>query len=88
MHFVNDRIFERQYKKLSRAVREKVSERLHVLTAEDEFHSLLNNHKLNPPFVGYRSINVTGDYRLVYKRIDHDTWYLRAVGTHHQLFGT
>ena len=49
---------------------------------------LLNDHKLGPPFESYRSINITGDYRLVYKRINTDTYYLRAVGTHHQLYGT
>ena len=54
----------------------------------DEFNERLNNHKLNPPYESYRSINIAGDYRLVYKRIEKDAYYLRAVGTHHQLYGT
>lgn len=62
-------------------------ERLTLLVA-DERSPILNDHKLGPPYDGYRSINITGDYRLVYKKIDADTYYLRAVGTHHQLYGS
>lgn len=87
MQSVNDRIFERQYKKLDQALRDKMWERLFLLTA-DNLNPLLNDHKLGPPFESYRSINITGDYRLVYKRIEKDTYYLRAVGTHHQLYKT
>jgi len=87
MRFSTHREFERQAKKLPQDIRRKLWERVALMNT-DEFDPLLNNHKLNPPFEEYRSINVTGDYRLVYKRIDVDTWYFRAVGTHHQLFGT
>lgn len=87
MRFSEHRVFERQYKKLSDELRKKVGERLALLIA-DERNLLLNDHKLNPPFEGYRSINITGDYRLVYKKLARDVYFLRAVGTHHQLFGT
>lgn len=62
-------------------------ERLALLEL-DESNPLLNDHKLGPPYEECRSINITGDYRLVYKRLTADTYYLRAVGTHHQLYGT
>lgn len=87
MRSVNDRVFERQYKKLPQALRTKMWERLALLVA-DESHPLLDNHTLHHPFEGYSSINVTGDWRLVYKKLGPDTYYLRAIGTHHQLFGT
>ncbi len=87
MEFSTHREFERQAKKLSQDLRRKLWERI-ALMGTQEFNPLLNNHKLNPPWVGYRSINITGDYRLIYKRINTDTWYLRAVGTHRQLFST
>lgn len=78
--------FERQYKKLPHDVQRKVGERLDLLVFNERY-PLLNDHKLSPPYEGYRSINITGDYRLVYKKIGADTYYLRAVGTHHQLYG-
>jgi len=87
MRTVNDRVFRHQYKKLSRAVQDKMWERLALLIA-DESNPILHNHKLNPPYEGYWSINITGDYRLVYKKISADTYYLRAVGTHHQLYSS
>lgn len=86
MQSVNDRIFERQYKKLPQSLRDKMWERLSLLIADD-LNPLLNDHKLGPPYEAYRSINITGDYRLVYKYIGKDTYYLRAIGTHHQLYG-
>ncbi|MDP3646412.1 MAG: type II toxin-antitoxin system YafQ family toxin [bacterium] len=87
MQFPTHREFERRAKKLPQAIHEKVWQRI-TLMVVGEFNPILNNHKLNPPYEGYRSINITGDYRLVYKKLATDTYYLRAVGTHHQLFGS
>ncbi|HXK38804.1 MAG TPA: type II toxin-antitoxin system mRNA interferase toxin, RelE/StbE family [Candidatus Paceibacterota bacterium] len=87
MQFKRHREFKRQYKKLNRDIREKFEERLHLLVSDDR-HPLLDNHKLHHPYDGYSSINITGDWRLVYKKIGAETYYLRAVGTHHQLYGT
>lgn len=87
MRYTAHRQFERQSKKISQEMQAKMWERLTLLAAE-EFNPLLNNHKLHHPFEGYSSINITGDWRLVYKKLGPDTYYLRAIGTHHQLFGT
>ena len=87
MRTVDNKAFQRQYKKLSRALQDKMWERL-ALLIDDGSNPLLHNHKLNPPYEGYWSINITGDYRLVYKKMGKDTYYLHAVGTHHQLYGS
>ena len=87
MRVTTHRVFERQAKKLSKKLRAQMWERLALLEI-DEFNPLLNNHKLGPPYETYNSINITGDYRLVYKFLERDMYYLRAVGTHHQLYGT
>lgn len=87
MRTASSRTFDRQYKKLSRNLQEKMWQRLALLVAE-ESNPLLNNHKLGPPYETFRSINITGDFRLIYKKIDSATYYLRAVGTHHQLYGS
>ncbi len=85
MEIIEGRPFAKQFAKLPQNLRMKVRERVHMLVA-DSTHPLLNDHKLNPPYEGYRSINITGDFRLVYKKISDDTYYLRAVGTHHELY--
>ena len=87
MRFIEHRTFERQYKKLSREVQEKIGQRLALLVM-NERDPLLNAHKLHQPYDSYSSINITGDIRLVYRKLNAETFYLRAVGTHHQLFGT
>lgn len=87
MNFVTDRVFERQFKKMPASVREKLAKRLALLSV-DEFNQILQNHKLTAPYTTYRSINITSDWRLLYRRASADTLYLRAVGTHHQLYGT
>jgi len=51
-------------------------------------HPLLNNHPLHAPFEGSRSINVTGDYRAIFKYLEPDLVIFTRIGTHHQLFGT
>ena len=87
MHFGRNRVFKRQFQKLPPKLQDRVQERL-TMYIIDESNPLFNDHKLEHPYEGYRSINITSDYRLVYKRIDKNTYYLRAVGTHHQLYGT
>lgn len=87
MSIVRDRIFIKQMKKLPLHLRRQVRDRVQLLV-ENSANPLLNDHKLGPPYESYRSINITGDWRLVYKRIETDIYYLRAVGTHHQLYGT
>lgn len=86
MVIIRDRVFIRQMKKLPKPLRRQVFERVQLHT-KDNTNPLLNDHKLGPPYESYRSINITGDYRLVYKRVEKDTYYLRAIGTHHQLYG-
>ncbi|MDO8520818.1 MAG: type II toxin-antitoxin system mRNA interferase toxin, RelE/StbE family [bacterium] len=87
MSIVRDRIFIKQMKKLPAPLRRQVRDRVQLLV-ENSANPLLNDHKLGPPYASFRSINTTGDWRLVYKHIEADTYYLRAVGTHHQLYGT
>ncbi|MFZ2500906.1 MAG: type II toxin-antitoxin system mRNA interferase toxin, RelE/StbE family [Minisyncoccia bacterium] len=87
MEFDRHPIFKRQWQKLSQKLQAKTQDRL-LLLSLNEYNEVLNNHKLHPPFDAYRSINITGDLRLVYRRTDSRTLYLRAIGTHHQLYGT
>ncbi len=51
------------------------------------FDSLLHNHPLNGKYEGCRSINVTGDYRIIYTLEDEDTALLLTIGTHSELYG-
>jgi len=63
----------------------RVGERLELLVG-NEFDPLLNNHKLQGEDASYRSINVTGDVRIVYRKTSRDAYLLVAIGTHSELY--
>ena len=79
------RNFEKQYKKLEVSEKEKIKKRL-ALFIQDEFNPILNNHPLRGKYIGYRSVNITGDLRAIYKRISSDTRIFVAVNTHSNLY--
>lgn len=62
-------------------------ERLELFT-KDETHPLLDNHPLRFEWKGYRSINITGDYRLIFKKETDTLVRLEEVGTHSELYGS
>lgn len=79
------RTFEKQYKKLRKNEQHRVKERL-ALFIQDEFHPVLNNHPLRGKYQGYRSINMTGDLRAIYKHQSPDLRIFVTVDTHSNLY--
>lgn len=77
--------FTKDFKKLSPKIKAKFKERL-LLFEKDEFDTILNNHALKGTWVGYRSINVTGDIRAIFKR-DDDRVLFVAIDSHSNLYG-
>lgn len=73
-------IFDRKFTKQ----REKAPEKIRL--AFDEFNSLLDNHALKGEWAGYRSINVTGNWRAIFSKVENTVWFV-ALGTHPQLYG-
>lgn len=47
----------------------------------------LRDHALRGSWEGYRSINVGGDLRLIYRYIDPQHIVVVTIGTHSQLYG-
>ena len=86
MIILRSKRFIKQMATMPQHLRRRALERINLL-AKDESHPLLNNHELEGRYIGDRSINVSGDWRIVYTRIDPQTIYLRTIGTHHQLYG-
>ncbi len=82
VHFSKN--FLKQYKKL-RAIQKKIDERL-VLFRRNPHDSILNNHALGGEYKGYRSINITGDFRAIYEPFDHHTAFFITVDTHSNLY--
>jgi mRNA-degrading endonuclease YafQ of YafQ-DinJ toxin-antitoxin module len=60
------------------------------LFRDDQYHPTLRNHQLRKKLAGYRSIDVTEDWRAVFKEARSEeqiviTFHL--IGTHPELYG-
>jgi addiction module RelE/StbE family toxin len=56
------------------------------LFAENPTHPSLRNHLLMGKYAGFRSIDVTEDWRAVYRE-EPERFLFMEVGTHSQLYG-
>lgn len=78
--------FEKKYLKLQIKIRGRFRER-RDLFLNDQFHPLLDNYALHGEWEGYRSINVSGDFRAVFKQEGEVATFV-DIDTHHKLYGT
>ncbi len=85
MIIVYHKNFTKNFKKLSSTHKNKFYKR-QTLFEIDEFSPILNNHALTGKYKGYRSINVSGDLRAVFKRTNNDVMFVK-IGSHSKLYG-
>lgn len=85
MKISHDRGFKKDFQKLSQRIKEKFAERI-FLFEKDQFDPILNNHALRGKYSGYRSINITGDLRAIYKK-SSDEVIFTTIDSHSNLYG-
>ena len=78
------RRFKKQFKKIPKFAQDKFEEKLNLFLMEPN-HPTLRNHKLSGKYHSHRSINITGDYRLIFS-YTKTTLDLEFIGTHSQLY--
>ena len=76
--------FSKQYAKSNNKVKTAFNSRL-KLFLQNPHQPLLRNHALTGSYKGYRSINVTGDWRAIYSE-KNGIIIFEALGTHSQLY--
>lgn len=86
MRFLPSAEFKKKLKKASQRLKHRIDERL-VIFRLDPQNQILNNHPLHGEYDGHRSIDITGDIRLVYRFVDDQIALLVRFGTHHELYG-
>jgi len=79
------RDFKKQFQKLPKKIQNCFRERLEIFL-NNKFHPLLNNHRVEKRFPGCRSINVTGNYRAIFKETSDDSITFILIGTHSELY--
>lgn len=81
--------FLKQHKKSPKKIQQAWEEKLEFFI-KNKFHPLLNNHQLTGEYKGYRSINVTGDWRAIFfETVDKEgnkMTIFKLIGTHNQLY--
>jgi len=80
--------FKKQYDKADLKIQSTFQKKL-KLFLNSPFHSQLNNHQLTGRLSGYRSINITGDWRALYSEYTMDSKRViifEMIGTHSQLY--
>lgn len=82
-------IFDKQLQKAPIGIKKAFRNRL-LIFRNDQFHPLLHNHALMGNYHGFRSINISGDWRALYKEVLSDKEEIivefRLLGTHSQLY--
>jgi addiction module RelE/StbE family toxin len=81
--------FRKQLQKAPNHVRRAFQKRI-TLFLSDQYHPFLHNHLLTGDYQGFRSINITGNWRALYKEVvldeDHIIIEFHLFGTHSQLY--
>ena len=85
MVIIFDKSFYKGYEKLSKKKQEQFWDRLELFK-EDQNNPQLNNHKLYSPYNGFYSINISGDVRAIYEKIDKKMILFIKIGTYSQLY--
>ncbi len=82
-------LFFEKLKKVDARIRKSVYEKMAIFE-KNHLDASLNNHALKDKYEGFRSIDITNDYRAIYEEVPSGTEtiaYFFLLGTHHELYG-
>jgi addiction module RelE/StbE family toxin len=77
--------FDKQYAKLNLKLKQQFKVRLELFSI-NPFDAKLRNHALRGRYLGYRSIDITGDIRALYTVKNNIVIIFGFIGTHSQLY--
>ena len=89
MKIIRRKSFDKSLSVLHKKIITKAIETLEIFTNNYQ-DSRLRNHALHKQRSGYRSIDVTGDYRIIFRELSDGLYELVElidIGTHSQLYG-
>ena len=89
MKVVYDSDFMAELKKVDVRIRKSLKQRIDIFS-QDPYNPQLNNHSLRDGYQGYRSIDITSDWRAIYHEViigEETVAYFVTLGTHGKLYG-
>ena len=78
------RKFEKKFEKLPAGLQQKFFERVRLFQTH-KLNPLLNDHSVDTVYPGWRSINITGDYRALFEEYGDEIVFM-TIGTHSELY--
>ncbi|MFT5179681.1 MAG: addiction module RelE/StbE family toxin [Candidatus Paceibacteria bacterium] len=85
MKFITSKQFDKSFSKLPKKIKDKSLKQFELFIF-DPADVRLNNHSLNGKWSKYRSINITGDIRAIYKFVDQNVARFVEIGSHSELY--
>lgn len=79
------RSFDKQYARLDTKIKLRFKERVELFS-KNPFEATLRNHALKGKYLGYRSIDITGDIRALYTVKGDAIIIFGFIGSHSQLY--
>lgn len=86
MNILFHKRFNKRFAKLSRKVQQKAVERIELFR-HDSSARILDNHALVGKWTGYRSIDITGDYRAIFLMSGENPARFYTIDRHGNLYG-
>lgn len=80
--------YKKAFSKLDNLIKIKAIERIEIFS-KTPFEKILNNHTLNWKYDWYRSINITWDFRAIFREYPNWTYEFVEfidIGTHSKLY--
>ena len=82
---VTSKNFDKKFRKLAKKLQLQAKYRI-LIFLENPHNPILNNHLLHGDKKLIRSINISGDIRILYKEVDTNTVHLIDIDTHSNLY--
>ena len=86
MRYIVSKKFKKNFDKLPLLIKRQFIERRKLFEAEP-YNPILHNHALSGKYSDCRSLNVNGDFRIIFYFIDSETIHLVDIGNHSHLYG-
>ena len=80
--------FHKKLKRLDVRIRNRFQERI-LLFIKNPTDPILDNHPLERELIGYRSIDITANYRVVFEELQEGNetiYFFFLIGTHKELY--
>ena len=85
MIVITSKNFDKKFKKLSKKIQQQAKVRISIFI-DNPFDPRLNNHVLHGDKILIRSINITGDLRLLYEDTSNKVVRFLDIDTHSNLY--